>query len=134
MLKTLAKIPKKWGLYRPKPETNRWLKSDSQTAGGRPPTVINMTVGASRSTGPVDRPKTESKALWPVDRSGRPCPVPGQRAQVCARLARQWAGRPVGRPDKRALLSVSGRSTGSPNGHIYDHWRSTERSTASLSG
>ena len=54
-----------------------------------------------RSTGTVDRMPE------PVDR----------RAQVCARLARQWAGR----PDQRALLSVSGRSTGLPNSHICDH-------------
>ena len=79
-----------------------------------------------RSTGPVDRMPE------PVDRSV------DQRAQVCARLGRQWAGRPVGRPDQRALLSVSGRSTGRstglPNGHICDRWRSTGRSTANLSG
>ena len=43
-----------------------------------------------------------------------------------------------GRPDQRALLSVSGRSTGRstgcPNGHKYDRWRSTGRLTASLFG
>ena len=61
-----------------------------------------MTVGGTRSTDPVDCPKTESKALWPVDRSGRPCPVPGQRAQVCARRSVE-SGRPTlehGRPSR----------------------------------
>ena len=79
---------------------------------------------------PVSDPKQ-----WLTGQVGRPHGRPNQgpvdpsvdrRAQVCARLARQWAGR----PDQRALLSVSGRSTGSPNGHIYDRWRST----AGLSG
>ena len=133
-----------------------------------------MTVGGSRSTaqiqraglsGPVDRPDTESKALWSGRPTGRPAlclpnvhkavhvsrplrstgpwfgrphgrpyqgpvdPAVDRRAQPCARLAAQWAGRPTGRPDQRALLSVSGRSavrsTGCPNGHNYDRWRST---------
>ena len=78
-------------------------------------------------TGQVGRPHGRPYQ-GPVD------PAVDRRAQSCARLAAQWAGRPTGRPDQRALLSVSGRSTGLPNGHIYDRWRPTGRPTAGLSG
>ena len=75
-----------------------------------------------RSTG------TQSRSTESVDR----------RTQACTRWPGTWAGRPGGRPDQRALLSVSGGRLGGrpgwPNGHIYDRWRSTGRSTASLSG
>ena len=96
MLKILFKIPKEWGLYTPNPKTSRWLKLSAKAAGGRPagrpPTVIFMTVGRSRSTTqkqraklsrPVDRPKCLANVhrlvhvgrppsrptLGPVDRS-----------------------------------------------------------------
>ena len=55
-------------------------------------TDVHRAVHVWQPSGPVDRA---------VDR----------RAQTCTRLLAQWAGRPVGRPDQRALLSVSGRST-----------------------
>ena len=52
-------------------------------------------------------PSSDPELCWqtlPVDRAV------DRRAQTCARLIAQWAGRPGGRPDQRALLSVSGRS------------------------
>ena len=85
----LAKIPKKWGLYRPNRKLAvRLIWQPDRLAvdrPGRPPTVINMTVGQTRSTvrstaqiqradfsvtvdRPVDRPDTESKLSGP----GRP--------------------------------------------------------------
>jgi len=64
-------------------------------------------------------------------------PSVDRRAQGCARLAAQWAGRPSGRPDLRAELSVYlGRPSGRPvcsNGRIFDRWQSTDRSTEGLS-
>ena len=53
---------------------------------------------------PVSNPELCWQTM-PVDRAV------DRRAQTCARLLAQWAGRPGGRPDQRALLSVSGRST-----------------------
>ena len=62
-------------------------------------------------------------------------PAVDQRAQSCACLAAQWAGRPGGRP-ARELCSLEnfGRPAGRPqfpNGQKIDRWRSTGRSTAS---
>ena len=93
---------------------------------GRPPTVINMTVGQSRSTArptaqiqradfsvtvgrPVDRPDTESKLSGPVDRSvDRPTVPPDVHSSV-------HVGRPQGRPAlgavDRAVDRTMGRST-----------------------
>ena len=106
-------------------------------------TDVHRAVHVWQHSGPVDRP---------VDRTRELCSL-------------YLGGRPGGRPDQRALLSVSGRSTGPessaiciwaidravdrtrescslypggrpdcPNGHKYDRWRSTGRSTVSLSG
>ena len=62
-------------------------------------------------TGQVGRPHGRPNQ-GPVDRAV------DRRAQPCARLADTWAGRPVGRPDQRAVLSVSGRSTGRSTGFL----------------
>ena len=79
-------------------------------------TDVHRAVHVCWHSGPVDRS---------VDRTRELCSL-------------YLGGRPGGRPDQWALLSVSGRSTGRstgfPNGHIFDHWQSTGRSTASLSG
>ena len=61
---------------------------------------------------PVDRPKQRAK-LSGRSTARSTAQVPGQRAQVCARRSTDsGSGRPVGRPDERAVLSVFGRSTG----------------------
>ena len=109
----MAKIPKNWGLYRPNRKLAvRLIWQPDRLAvdrPGRPPTVRNMIVGANRSTArptaeiqrvglsdpvdrPVDRPDTESKALW----SGRPTgPVSARRAQGCARRSTVTVDRPL---------------------------------------
>ena len=83
---------------------------------GRPPRYREQS-SLVRSTGPLCLPNVH-KAVHvgqphgrpnhgPVDRNGRP---------TCTALCtsgRHRTGRPAGRPDQRALLSVSGRSTGS---------------------
>ena len=67
---------------------------------------------AGRSTGRSTGPESFALCIWAVDRAvdrtKEPCSL-------------YLGGRPGGRPD-------------CPNGHIYDRWRSTGRSTASLSG
>ena len=78
-------------------------------------------------TGQVGRPHGRPNQ-GPVDRRAQPCarlagngPVDravDRRAQTCARLLAQWSGRPAGRPDQRALLSVSGRSTERSTGFL----------------
>ena len=88
-----------------------------------------------------------------ADRLARSADTADRRAQPCARLAAQWAGRPTG-PESLALciwavdpavdrtrefcsLYLGGRPSGRPrwpNGHISDRWRSAGRTTASLSG
>ena len=77
---------------------------------------------------------------WSGRPSGRPHHGPvdltvDRRAQTYARLAVQGSGRPGGRPLQRVLLSgFLGRPGGRPvlpNGHIFDRWRSTGRSTGS---
>ena len=45
---------------------------------------------------PVDRPNTESKALWSGRSTGRPAHCLARCAQTCARLLAQWTGRPTG--------------------------------------
>ena len=81
---------------------------------------------AGRSTLTVDR--TKGRSTHRVDR----------RAQTYARLAGTNPVDRTGRPGLRAVLSVClGRPGGRPvlpNGHISDRWRSTGRSTGSLSG
>ena len=89
-------------------------------------------------TGQVIRPHQR-----PVDRAV------DRRAQPCARLADTRAGRSTGpeslalciwavdrggRSDQRACSLYLGGRPDFPNGHIFDRWRSTGRSTASLSG
>ena len=125
-LKILVKIPKKWGIYRlPKKLAVRpifsltGLRSTGQsTANGHKYGRWGIPVDR-----PVDRPDTESKALW----SGRPSHCLPRRAQTCARRSTDrstdvhspvhvwpsnWAGRPGGQPGQRALRSVNLRSTG----------------------
>ena len=61
-----------------------------------------------RSTGRSTGPESFALCIWAVDRTRESCSLyPG--------------GRPGGQP-------------GCSNGHIFDRWRSTDRSTASLSG
>ena len=60
--------------------------------------------------------KPESKTLWPVDRSGRPSPVPGQRAQVCARRSTDSGTRSTGPVDRQSLAGSNlGQKTGLEN-------------------
>ena len=77
---------------------------------------------------------------WLTGQVGRPNQGPvdltvDRRAQSCARLAAQWAGRPGGRPELRAVLFVLfGRPGGRPaaaNGQKLTIGRSTGRSTGS---
>ena len=79
-------------------------------------------------TGQVGRPCSRPNQ-WPVD------PEVDRRAQSCARLAAQWDGRPAGRPDQRAVLSVLfGRPGGRPsvaNDQNPTVGRSTDQSTVS---
>ena len=62
-------------------------------------------------TGQVGRPHGRPNQ-GPVD------PAVDRRAQPCARLADTRDGRPAGRPDQRAVLSVFGRSTGRSTGSL----------------
>ena len=99
LVKTLAKIPKNWGLYRPKQKLAVRLiwQPDRLAVGrpGRPPTVRNVTVWAARST-----PRYREQSSL-VRSAARPTvPVAAKRAQVCARRSTQgsiglWCGRPV---------------------------------------
>jgi len=86
LVKTLAKIPKSWGLYRPKQKLAVRLswQPDRLPVGrpGRPPTVRNVTVGATRSTGTVDPNKQRAELSDPVDPDGRP----SQFCQTCTVL------------------------------------------------
>ena len=70
----------------------------------RPPTVKNLTVGASRSTARSTVPIQRANALWPVDHSvdrGKPYGRPFGRPPP----PESWVlavGRPLGRPDQVA--------------------------------
>ena len=85
-----------------------------------------VTDRPGRPTARVDR--TKGRSTVTVDR----------RAQPCARLADTGpADRAVDRTRELCSLYLGGRPGDRqvwPNGHIYDRWRSTGRSTASLSG
>ena len=121
--KILRKNSRQWGIYNPNTKTSRWLIFQPETAGGRPPgrppTVIFLTVGSLRSTGRSTVKKTESKALWSVDRPvdrpknlanvhwsvhvGRPTLGPGRPTL--------GPGRPAGRPPEPGSM-VLGQKTG----------------------
>ena len=101
LLKTLAKIPKEWGLHRPKQKLAVGLNSQPDTAGGRPagrsPTVENPTVGAP---GRPPRYREQGSLVRSTDRST--VPVSAKRAQGCARRSTR-NGRPaLGSADRAA--------------------------------
>ena len=97
--KILTKNSKQWGIYSPQSKTSRWDCLSVLAAGGRPagrpPTVIFMTVGKSRSTAQNQRAKLSGRSTarstvpwtWPtctslctsVDRPGRPTLGPVDR-------------------------------------------------------
>ena len=142
LLKILAKIPKKWGLYRP----NRKL-------------AVGLFLQPGRLA--VDRPVDRQRSIFrPLEGSGRPpknrehCslvrsagPMAGQTCtDLCTSAG--TVGRSTGRstgPESPALciwavdrtrelcsLYLGGRSGGRPgcsNGRKSDRWRSTDRST-----
>ena len=103
-LKNLIKIPKKWGIYRPKRKLAvRLICQPDRLAvdrPGRPPTVINMTVGETWSTARSTAQIQRAKLSGPVD---RPMCLPDVHKVV-------HVGRPLGRP---ALGSVD-RAVGRP--------------------
>ena len=87
-----------------------------------------VTDRPGRPTAWSTEPRASRPNQGPVD------PAVDRRAQPCARLADTWAGRPVGRRTRELCSLYLGGRPDCPNGHIYDRWRSTDRSTASLSG
>ena len=93
----MAKIPKNWGLYRliRKLVVRLSWQPDRLPVDrpGRPPTVRNMTVGQTRSTGPVDPNKQRADYSAPVDRPGRPPTVPATCTSLCTSVDR--SGRPT---------------------------------------
>ena len=109
--KILVKTPKKWGIYRPLQNIAVRLICQPDRLGGRagrPPTVINMTVGAARSTAQIQR----AELSGPVD---RPAHCASRRAQVCARRSTgSWLGRPCGRPTW-PVSTVLGQKLGQKN-------------------
>jgi len=124
-LKILGKNSNQWGIYTPPKklavgaEKQLWRLAVDRP--GRPPTVKNLTVGAS-----VDRPNPESNfVLWTVDRSV-------DRALLTV-------DRPVDRPHPRVgdLQSVNravDRLKYQPNMHKFVHVGRPVRSTVSGSG
>jgi len=84
-LKILVKTPKKWGFYRLPKNIVVWLICQPQAGGrlaGRPPMVINMTVGAARSTARRPQIYREQSSL-----AGRPPGRPAQSTgQTCTDL------------------------------------------------
>ena len=125
-LEILAKIPKKWGLYRP----NRKLavrliwQPDRPVVDlpGRPPTVINMTVGQTgRPPGQPPRYREQSSLVRSTAWSTGPCVC-----QTCTRLCTS-----VDRTVDRTRSRSTGRSTDVHRSvHVAWHLgRSTGRST-----
>ena len=105
LVKTLTKIPKSWGLYRPKQKLAVRLswQPDRLPVGqpGRPPTVRNVTVGATRSTARSTQINREQSSL--IRSAARPTvPVSAKHAQGCARRSTR-NGRPaLGSADRAA--------------------------------
>ena len=103
-LKILAKIPKKWGLYRPirKLAVRLMWQPDRLPVDrpGRPPTVRNVTVGQPRSIGTVDPNKQRALLSDPVDPYGRPslCLLD---VHICARRSTRRVDRPMVRSTVR---------------------------------
>jgi len=113
LVKTLAKIPKNWGLYKPNRKLAvRLIWQPDRLAvdrPGRPPTVRNMTVGQNRSTA---RSTQTNRELCSQTRSTARStgPVPARRAQVCARRSTLRVDRLMVRstvPVDRPSLSVT---------------------------
>ena len=108
-LKTLAKIPLKWGLYRPNRKLAvRLIWQPDRLAvdrPGRPPTVRNMTVGQNRSTA---RSTPKSREQSSLARSTAQI----QRARLSDPVDRS-VDRPTGLPDVHILVHV-GRPLGRP--------------------
>ena len=101
-------------------DPGQWLTGQVGRPHGRP------------NQGPVDRA---------VDRRAQPCARLADTGPVDRLVDRTWepcslylGGRPAGRSELRVCSLYLGGRPGLPNGHIFDRWRSTGRSTASLSG
>ena len=99
-LKILVKTPKKWGIYRPNRKLAVGLiwQPDRLAVGrpGRPPTVRNVTVGATRSTA---RPTAQIQRADSLIRSAaRPT------ARPTAQIQRARLSDPVGRPADRPTV------------------------------
>ena len=74
--------------------------------------LVHVWQTQGRSTGRSTRPESLALCIWAVDWAV------DRTREICSL---DLGGRPGGRP-------------GLPNGHIFDRWRSTGRSTVSLSG
>ena len=85
-LKNLAKIPKRWGFYRPNQKLAIRAELAALTGSGRSARSTPNGQNYDRWATAVDRPgrpkQTESSALRPVDRPGRP----SQSCQTCTDL------------------------------------------------
>ena len=94
LLKTWLKTLKRWGIY--SPNTKLAVRAElaaltgSGRSPGRPPMVINVTDGQTRST--ARSTQTNRELCSQIRSTG---PVPARRAQVCARRSTPRVDRPM---------------------------------------